>query len=194
MNVAALQQFLRSLAQPMQSAGASQKVVAELEEAGQALEPFKDLDFAQFALFLRQADEYRRTGVLPTPARPARATRGLDPARLHELAQRATQLKERAAGADGPAEAIDAEFERLDLKGLSKKDVVTVARELGVRTTVRMTQDEVIDAIRRWALGRQETPAAAQTDGSAEAAEPAESEPVASDGASEPAETGGQPA
>ena len=156
MNVAALQQFLRSLTGPMQAAGASQKVVNELQEAERALEPFRELDFAQFAAFLRQADEYRRTGVLPIPAKSSRALRISDPTKIHELAQQAAQLKEGAAGADGPADALNAEFDRLDLKALSKKDVLAVAREVGARATVRMSQDEAIDAVRRWVLGRQD--------------------------------------
>ena len=179
MNVAALQQFLRSLAGPMQAAGASQKVLQELEEAGQALEPFKDFDFARFAAFLRQAEEYHRTGVLPIRARGSRAPKGLDPARVHELAQRAAQLKERAAGADSSPEPINAEFDSLGLKALTKKDVLAVAREVGARTTVRMTQEEGIAAVRRWVLGQEEAPPAPRPDAAPEAPQTEEPPPAA---------------
>ena len=45
MKVATLQQYLRSLAGPLQAAGAAAKVTTDLEQTCQALEPFKDQDF-----------------------------------------------------------------------------------------------------------------------------------------------------
>jgi hypothetical protein len=160
MKVAALQQFLHGLAQPLQAAGASQKLLQDLEETRQALEPFKEFEFAPFAAFLRQAEEYHRTGVLPVRARAPRAAKRLDAAKIHEVAQQAVQLKERAAGTDSPTDAIQADFDRLGLNALSKKDVQALARELGVRATVRMTPEEGIAAIRLWAFGSYETPQA----------------------------------
>ena len=171
MNVAALQQFLRSLVGPMQAAGASQKVVHELEEAGSALEPFKDFDFARFAAFLRQAEEYQRTGVLSIRGARPGAGKGLDPARIHELAQQTAQLKERAAGADSPPDAVRAEFDRLGLPTLTKKDVLAIAREIGARTTVRMTQDEAIASVRRWVHGQEEAAPAPRSEEVPEAPE-----------------------
>ncbi len=199
MNVAALQQFLRSLVGPMQAAGASQKVVHELEEAGSALEPFRDFDFGRFAAFLRQAEEYQRTGVLSIRGGRSGAGKGLDPARIHELAQQAAQLKERAAGADSPPGALGAEFDRLGLPTLTKKDVLAVAREIGARTTVRMTQDEAIASVRRWVHGQEEPVPAPRIAEASEAPEtdgplPSEVPQLAHKSAGAPPEFGERPA
>ena len=65
MQVADLQQFVRSLGTTLQSAGAK-SAAGDLEKAAAGLEPFKDMAIAQFGDFLAQAETYARTGVLPT--------------------------------------------------------------------------------------------------------------------------------
>ena len=42
--------------------------MADLEEACAALEPFADLAMGEFAGFLRRAEEYHRTGIVPVTA------------------------------------------------------------------------------------------------------------------------------
>ena len=104
MKVAVLQQFLRSLAAPLQAAGASPKVTNDLEEACNALESFKEEDFGQFAAFLVRAEEFHRTQLLPmlkTKERPRGAARTLNEAQVRHLAQQVRQLEERAAAAPG---------------------------------------------------------------------------------------------
>ena len=77
MKVSVFQQFLRSLAAPLQSAGAV-KPANDIEQTCQALEPFADQDFAQLAASLVQAQEFHQTKLLPmlkSKTRPAAEVR-----------------------------------------------------------------------------------------------------------------------
>jgi hypothetical protein len=70
MNVAALQEFLRSLGSSLAWFGIPPKTVDDLRAAVKALEPFKELDLEQLADFLRRAAEYRDTGAVPALSVP----------------------------------------------------------------------------------------------------------------------------
>ena len=65
MKVADLQQFINGLAQPMRSAGASQKVIDDLASMTQGLERFKDRTIGEFNDFLQMACNYIVDGTLP---------------------------------------------------------------------------------------------------------------------------------
>jgi hypothetical protein len=66
MQVAALQQFLRSLVPALEAAGDG-RAAGVAEEAARALDPFRSLALAEFAVFLSRAEEYRRTGAVRAP-------------------------------------------------------------------------------------------------------------------------------
>ena len=76
MQVAALQQFLRSLV-PALEAGEARPAARGLDEAAAALAPFAGLDLAGFAAFLVRADEYRRTGAVRVPTAADRRAESL---------------------------------------------------------------------------------------------------------------------
>src|SRR5437764_5491309 len=99
MKVSVLQQFLRSLAAPLQSAGAA-KPANDLEQTCQALEPFADQDFAEFAAHLARTEEFHRTKLLPMLKSKSRsggrgAERTLNEAQIQHLAQQIKQLEQR---------------------------------------------------------------------------------------------------
>jgi hypothetical protein len=77
MTVADLQKYLRGLADAI---GAATKSPAkDLLDVAERLTPFAQHQFAAFAEFLKQADEFRTTGKLPEPRTKPRAVRAATP-------------------------------------------------------------------------------------------------------------------
>src|SRR5947209_6295049 len=66
MNVATLQQFLRSLVPALQAADAGPRAAQDLGRACRGLEPFGSLDLDAFAGFLARCEEFQRTGAVPS--------------------------------------------------------------------------------------------------------------------------------
>ena len=140
MNVSDLQQFLRSLSQPLSVSGAK-KVADELERACAGLEPFRNLSVVQFTDFLGKADEYARTGILPTTGRPKAAKAGAkvgDPQALARAVEHMRVLYNRVTNPDVTYSTIDTEMKQLDKQ--FKKDRAHRDRQ-GSRDS-RSTQDE----------------------------------------------------
>ena len=162
MKVSVLQQFLRSLAAPLQSAGAA-KPANDLEQTCQALEPFAEQDFAQLAAFLVRAEEFDRTKLLPMLKSKSRASgrgaeRTLNDAQIHHLAQQVKHLEQRAAaGSETPRAELAAELDRLGLENLNKTEAITLAKEVGLQTRVRTTAQDVLQLLRRLILEGRES-------------------------------------
>jgi hypothetical protein len=71
-NVGEFQSLLKGLGDFL-AAHQGKKPAEAFEKFRAALEPFRDVPLDQFAEFLRQAEEYRRTGIVPVGAKkPAR--------------------------------------------------------------------------------------------------------------------------
>src|SRR5665213_2576621 len=144
MKVSVLQQFLRSLAAPLQSAGAA-KQANDLEQTCQALEPFPDQDFAHLAASLVQAQEFHQTKLLPMLKTKARASgrgaeRTLNDAQIQHLTQQVKHLEQRAtSGSETQRAELAAELDRLGLENLNKSEAITLAKEVGLQTRVRTT-------------------------------------------------------
>jgi flagellar biosynthesis chaperone FliJ len=157
MKVSVLQQFLRSLAAPLQSAGAV-KPANDLEQTCQALEPFAEQDFAQLAAFLVQAQEFHQTKLLPMLKTKSRASgrgaeRTLNDAQIQHLAQQVKHLEQRAAaGPETPRAELAAELDRLGLENLNKTEAITLAKEVGLQTRVRTTAQDVLQQLHRLIL------------------------------------------
>ena len=64
MRVADLQQFLRSLVEPLKVSGAKAAIIDDLEASARGLDPFADRPVGEFAAFLARADHFVR------PAQP----------------------------------------------------------------------------------------------------------------------------
>ena len=77
MKVADLEQFVKSLAAPLSTSGAS-KVAGELERVCAGFEPFREMSLAQFADFLVLAETYKREGTLAGAARPRGKAAAID--------------------------------------------------------------------------------------------------------------------
>jgi hypothetical protein len=161
MQVGTLQDFLSSLRGPLTAAGAASKVSKDLEQACAALEPFRSWEIDQFATLLQQAEEYRRTGVLPVPAgKPARAkpstTAATSTASVASLTQQIRQLEERLGEASVTRGSIEAELDRMNLTSLKKADAVALAKAVGVVTNSKTSQDAAVKGIRRMLLEQKE--------------------------------------
>ena len=147
MKVADLQQFLRSLGGPLQAAGASQKVVAELERAAAALDRFGSSTIADFAQFLEMADQYMKTGVLPE--RAAKAARAAKPRAVRnakltidEAVHLMQRLYEQAIEPDMDYTRIDENF--APLRKLTVKELLQVAQGIDLPLPARMKKDDVL--------------------------------------------------
>lgn len=135
MRIANLQQFIRSLIPPFQASGAKEKTIAEVEEACVALEPFAGLAVGEFADFLRRAEEYDRTGIVPVAAKTATKPRAprkeAAPAYTAEEALRDLRdLYERSLGDDVTYQMIADGVKRLDK--LKKPDLDSVTAQFGL--------------------------------------------------------------
>lgn len=72
-----MQLYLRSLRSALAATDNQSAIPAELESVNEGLEPFAELDFAQFAAFLQQSERYRATGAVSSNADAERAKAGL---------------------------------------------------------------------------------------------------------------------
>ena len=161
MKVSNLQQFVRSLVEPMRQAGAVAKVTDDIEKAVTDLDPFAQLDVWQLSELLRQAKEYRDTGILPAPPGKRPTTRKPaapknDPAVVVEYARKVRALEEKAAMTESTREELRAELDTLKLDKLTKDNLVGIARELGRQTIAKTTKGQAVDIIRRVVLERKE--------------------------------------
>jgi hypothetical protein len=133
MLVANLQQYLRALVLPLQASGAS-KQAGGIERASDSLEPFKHLAIEAFADFLRRAEEYDRTGIVPVVAKPpakSRAKKTTGPVYTPEDAIRDVRsLYERSLADEVTFAMIEAEVKAINK--LTKKELDKVTAEFGL--------------------------------------------------------------
>ncbi len=159
MNVSDLQQFLRSLSRPLSDSGAK-KAADDLERACAGLEPFRDLNLAQFADFLANAEAYARTGVVPT-TKPARSsagragTKAADPQAVTAAVEQVRSLYDRVTSPEVTYATIDAELKRLD-KQFKKDEIVRIARAFGVSGTPK-SKAAALEEMRRRMSERKES-------------------------------------
>lgn len=162
MKVSSLQQYMLSLVAPLQSSGAAAKVTTDLEQTSHDLQPFAEMEVWQLAELLRQAREYRDTGVLPAPAKkraaggPRASKPKGDPAVVLDYAQKVRALEERAAAPESTREELAEGLEKLSLGKLTKDVLVGIAKELSRPVNGRTTKPQAIDQIRRVVLERKE--------------------------------------
>lgn len=157
MNIKDVQEFLRSLSRPLSTAGAK-KAAEDLERMCAGLEPFRDLGVTQFADFLARAEQYARTGVVPS-AGPGRSFRPkpqlLDSQALAAAVEHVRSLYERVSSPEVTYSTLEAEVRRLD-KQFSKDAVIEIAKGLGIGVALR-TKKAALDEIHRCLRERKET-------------------------------------
>ena len=140
MNVRDLQQFLQSLSRPLSASGAK-KAADDLERVCAGLEPFADLAVGAFADFLAKAEDYARTGVVPTTGRAkssaakAAAKTG-DPQALAAAIEQYRSLYDRVSSPEVTYATIEAEVKRLD-KQFGKDAVLEIAKGIGISGTLK---------------------------------------------------------
>jgi len=162
MKVGNLQQFIRSLAAPLQQAGAAAKVVNDLEQTSQDLQPFAEWEVWQLGELLRQAKEYRDTGILPAPpakrggAKKAATPKAEPKVLIAEYAEKVRALRDRAAAPDAAREAVTAELTALNLGALSGPVLVGVAGELGHPLPKSTKKEKAAERLRRLVFGEPE--------------------------------------
>ena len=100
MKVAVLQQYLQCLSEPLKASGASQKVIADLANAHDALAPFGDRDFADLMEFLGRARTYEAEGHWPEKKSARRAGGAKKPALNDSDLQQLAERLPKATGAD----------------------------------------------------------------------------------------------
>ncbi len=148
MNVNDLQQFLRSLSQPLNVSGAK-KAADDLERACAGLEPFRDMNVTQFADFLANAEAYARTGVVPATGRAKSsaakaAAKAGDPQALAAAVEQIRSLYDRVTSPEVTYGAIEAEVKRLE-KQFKKDDLLEIARGIGISGKLKTKKDSVVE-------------------------------------------------
>jgi hypothetical protein len=146
MKVHDLQQFLRSLAQPLTAAG-GKKVADDLERAAGGFEQFRDMSITDFCNFLDKANHFVTTGALPKSGRGApRKAAGLSEEELRQKTQRLMEMYEKALDADFSYEQVKEEVKGLDK--LTVGALKQIAKEMGINRSFRKKAD-VLDALER---------------------------------------------
>lgn len=151
MKVADLQQFLRQIGPFAKAAGASEKASADLDRAGQCLEPFREQSLADFSDFLtKTAEHYTRTGEFPQIVKPgkARAPRAPKAPKL-SLADAAAMFQGLYDRATDPAleySTIDAEIDKF--KPMTVPNLKELAKTVGVTLTGKANKPAILDVFR----------------------------------------------
>jgi hypothetical protein len=148
MKVAELQSFVNSLAQPLRVCGGT-NVAEELQQAVAGMNPFREMTIAQFADFLAKAEEYHRTGILPTP--PSKGKRKKEkpvPLSVNEAAQAVLDLYEKASDPDLSNATIQALIARLD-NDLKAPQMIALAKEVQLSLPKKPTKQLALGEIRR---------------------------------------------
>lgn len=157
MNVSHLQSFLSSLSQPLSVSGAK-KAAEDLSRACAALEPFREWSLLQFADFLAAADQYAKTGVVPTSGR-AKAARSPaqagDPQTLAAAIEQVRAFYDRVTSPEVAYAAIEVEVKRLE-KEFKKDELLEIAKALGIGAKLKTKKDAVAE-IQRLMIQRKET-------------------------------------
>ncbi len=129
----------------------AKKIADDLERACAGLEPFRSLTIAQFADFLGRADEYARTGIVPTGGRPKTVAKAnakvADPDALANAIQRARTLYDRVTSPDVTYSAIEAEVKQFD-KQFKKDDLIEIAKAIGIHASLKTKQAAKAEIIR----------------------------------------------
>lgn len=137
MNVSDFQKYLRSLADAI---GAAKGPNKELADAASALEPFGHHSMADFAKFLKLAEEtYGRDGSLPVKTTPHPKPEKVAAEQLTAAMQ---AIRARLAnGEPFTRAAVGAELAKFE--GLTKPALVKVVKDLGYKETPKTKSDAI---------------------------------------------------
>lgn len=150
MQVADLLNYLIALKQPLRASGAAAAKLRAFEAACDRLAPFGQLEIEAFTALLAQAEEYRRTGILPAaPAKAARAAKSKASAwPTDEVVRRVVELRSQAMAHGMPLEEARSQADALT-KALKKAELAEVAAALGAQVGSKDTIAVLKEAIHR---------------------------------------------
>ncbi len=152
MKVADLQQFLRQIGPFAKAAGASDKASADLDRAGQCLEPFREQSLADFSDFVaRTAEHYTRTGefaqiVKPTKKRAAPRAPKAPKISLTDAAATFQGLYDRATDPTLEYSTIDAEIDKFT--SFTVTQLKELAKTVGITLAGKATKPLILDAFK----------------------------------------------
>jgi len=137
MNVADFQKLTKSLAAAF--AADSTKVEKELLRLSEGLEPFQDLSIAEFTDFLAKADEYSRTGIVPTKSVKTRSA-SINHQLVEESVKDLQLLFEEAVQAQTSYSVIQSRVKLIG-KPLKKNEAVELAKQFGITEAVKSKKE-----------------------------------------------------
>jgi len=137
MNVEDFQKLTQSLAAAF--AADSAKVEKELHRLSDGLEPFKTLTVNEFTDFLAKADEYSRTGVVPTKGAKTRSA-PINRELIEESLKELKQLFDEALQAETSYSVIQSRVKLIG-KSLKKNEAVEVAKRFGISEAVKSKKE-----------------------------------------------------
>jgi hypothetical protein len=152
MKVADLQLFLRQIGPFAKAAGASDKAFAELERAGQCLEPFREQSLADFSDFVaKTAEHYARTGEFAQIVKPAkgRATTRAPKAPKISLTDAAATfqgLYDRATDPTLEYGMIDVEIDKFT--SFTVAQLKELAKSVGITLAGKATKPLILEAFK----------------------------------------------
>jgi len=129
----------------VESAGASQKIIADLRKGEKCLETFASMSIEDFSQFLAYSEEYHRTGSIASlvaATEPKKTTRSKSPVKpkVEKLAgesgqlialERFNLLLDRARRKELTGVILEEEMNWLD-KALNKVDIIGVTKKLSI--------------------------------------------------------------
>ena len=140
---------------PSWEARGATTAVADLTAVAEGLAPFRTQSLAEFAAFLRRAEEYQRLGKLepqPKPRAGRKTTTTAVPAQ--EVIRRVSALYERVTDPQLPKELIDAELALVDqLKVADLHSLSEVIGNFGVVKGLKQKADKA-NAIKKYIRDR----------------------------------------
>jgi hypothetical protein len=147
MRVGDLQQHFRDLAKLL-SATDAKKAATEITKIADGLQPFHSYDLGDFVSFLARAEEYHRTGVIPSGASKP-AARSKSPAKPNpELAALRSEILHLHDSTSSPGVDLD-RLQALEPKlgALSKDALLSIADTIGLVGMKSKLKAQILGAI-----------------------------------------------
>ncbi len=154
MIVADMQALLIAAKQFAESAAVSAAAKNKLDAVCQSLEPFRSMDVSEFGELVRQAEEYRRTGILPVAAKPKKKTTRKPALSAEEKSRRIDQLIRQLQDLYAVVHEETVGFGAIDelcesVGKLSAPEVKKVATGFGIKLASKASKPAALDEIKR---------------------------------------------
>jgi hypothetical protein len=153
MNVADMQALLMAGKQFAEAAEISSTARGKLDRLCEALEPFRTMEVSDFSELLRQAEEYRQTGILPVSGKATKGSPKSKPATeipspqgerlLQQLRDLYAVVHEESVGFGAIDEMCAA------IGKLNAAEVKYIAEQFGLRMSSKMTKPKSLEEIKR---------------------------------------------